>query len=112
MLEIFCLPVPEKAQGQYNFCVLIKDQEPILWTVPATIPKEGTLDPAPTQPADVTYREHILSLANRALGKRRVTEPTENEFCSQIVQGHRKGEKGKPSLVLFSLSIYYGLFPP
>ena len=97
--DVFCLPVPEKAQAQYNFCIFSDATgDPAsgqtLWTVPNTAPKERTVTGAAVgQPGD-TYRTLLISVINKALkpfGKH-VVEPNGQEFASQIVQAHRKGE--------------------
>lgn len=97
--EIFCLPVPEKAQAQYNFCIFPTAEgesagDQLLWTVPNTTPKLGTITGGTAVQPDDTYKSFLLSAINKALKsrKKRVVEPTENEFASQIVQPHRKGE--------------------
>ena len=92
--------MPEKAQAQYNFCLRTADSADglatVLWTVPDTVPKDGVLNPPIADPPSGTYREHVLSVINKASGKKRVIEPSEREFSSEIVQAHRKGEKGRP----------------
>ena len=99
MKNIVCLPVPEKAQSQYNFCVFADisgDSSPsqALWTVPDAAPKDGTFDAGPGAPPGETYRKLLIALFNEALKpyKKQVVEPQSQEFASQIVQAHRKGE--------------------
>ena len=99
VLEIVCLPVPEKAQAQYNFCVFSASQDgspadQMLWTIPDTEPKEGTVSPSIDKIASGKYRPLLLASINQALKphKKRVTEPTNQEFASQLAQAHRKGE--------------------
>ena len=94
--DVFCLPLPEKAQAQYNFCVFSNGaaNDQILWTVPDTIPKEGVFKgPDATHQGD-TYKSLLISVINKALKthKKRVVEPSKDEFASQIIQAHRKGE--------------------
>ena len=127
--DVFCLPVPEKAQAQYNFCVFSDATgDPAsgqtLWTVPNTAPKDGTvIGAAVGQPGD-TYRTLLTSVINKALkplGKY-VVEPNGQEFASQIVQAHRKGEtafhvkafRGSKDGFLFLLSsgIFWGFKKP
>lgn len=126
--DIFCLPVPEKSQAQYNFCLLLNGTDgaldQILWTVPETVPKPGVIEPASTASSEETYRSQMLSSINAALGKhkRAVVVPTEKEFASQIVQAHRKQEKayhvkafrGAKDGFLFFLSngIFWGFRKP
>ena len=95
--HVVCLPVPEKAQAAYNFCVFPKygdgvtkpppgmpAPEPIVWTVPDAEPKKG-------DGATSTLRETIVSTMRNH--KVEVLEPDTSEFVSQIAQAHRKGEK-------------------
>lgn len=101
--QIFCLPVPDKAQRQKNFVITVKDDatavdgapiEPIVFTVNevkgkhervslATHGEDETL-------ADITLRE--LDHFVKSLGKKTIV-PDEREFASAIVQAHRKNEK-------------------
>ncbi len=97
--DIFCLPVPEKAQAQYNFCIFSTAEgkgacDQLLWTVPSTIPKSGTITGEIAVQPDDTYRSFLVSAINKALKSRKknVVEPTGAEFASQIAQAHRKGE--------------------
>ena len=92
--DIFCLPLPEKAQAQYNFCVFsASSSDQVLWTVPNTAPKEGVVKGASVAQDD-TYRTLLISMINESLRpyKKHVIEPDKNEFASQIAQAHRKGE--------------------
>jgi len=90
--------VPEKAQPSFNFVIVpsasseITPTEPIVWIVPATIPKNVTLDEAGEGD---TYDAVLKRVLNRALVRvgKKVTCPNEEEFVSGIVQAHRKGEK-------------------
>ena len=87
--DIVCLPVPEKAQAQHNFCVfasthtsqdLFSPPEHILWTLPAA-------STAPTKAG-------LIEALNRGLQPydMRVEEPNKEEFSSQLSQAVRKGE--------------------
>ena len=96
---IACLPVPEKAQSQYNFCVFSKSKDgstadQVLWTVPDAVPKEGSVDSSLVG-TNLTYKSLLVQQLNNGLSthKRRVLEPNAQEFVSQIAQAHRKGEK-------------------
>lgn len=97
--DIVCLPVPEKAQAQYNFCVFsaaVNDvaAEQMLWTVPDSAPKDGTfVGGLSSEPGD-TYKTRLIALMNKSLltFNKQVLEPDRKEFASQIVQAHRKGE--------------------
>ena len=97
--DIVCLPVPEKAQAQYNFCIfsatpdgLATDQT--LWTVPDSVPKDGAFVGLTTPQPGETCRTLLITILNEALKpyKKRVIEPDKQEFASQVVQAHRKGE--------------------
>ncbi|KZF25771.1 Rtt106-domain-containing protein [Xylona heveae TC161] len=98
---IICLPVPEKAQRQHNFCVFptldaqrtASPAEPIVWTVTdAPIPKNATPEEASQhQSSD----KAVTSALNQVLSKlgKKVIYTDENEFASALVQPHRKHEK-------------------
>ena len=103
-----CLPVPEKALPQYNFVIFPVNSdgvnsapsnleasaaEPLVWTIPEGPPKSGVLgDGNGDVDADETYRMLLLRWIGEGLG-RKVVQPDEKEFVSQMVQAHRKGEK-------------------
>ena len=105
--NVVCLPLPEKAQPQYNFCVFPKisggaestsdgsEAEQMLWTVPCTVPKPGIIGAGVEVKPDDTYDTLLLTLVNEALegiGKR-IVRPDVGEFVSQTSQPHKKGEK-------------------
>ncbi|KAL9604936.1 MAG: hypothetical protein Q9219_000124 [cf. Caloplaca sp. 3 TL-2023] len=88
-----CLPVPEKAQPQYNYCVFSRtSDEQILFTVPGhkikpeNITSESVIDP------EESYKITVTRMLNKRL-KTKVLEPDEKEFVSQVAQAHRKGER-------------------
>lgn len=129
--SIFCLPVPEKAQRQYNFCVIYGNQlapktEQTLWTVPEAVPKDGVINPPPPAGSeDDTYRTLLCTKINNALEPHglSITEPNEADFASQIPPAaHRKWEKayhvkafrGSKDGFLFFLStgIFWGFKKP
>ena len=126
--NVFCLPVPEKAQSQYNFCVFLdipySQGNQALWTVPDTAPKDGVYMEGPSAQPNDTYRTLLIAFINTALKtyKKRVIEPQSQEFASQIVQAHRKGEtafhikafRGSKDGYLFLLStgIFWGFKKP
>lgn len=127
--DIVCLPVPEKAQAQYNFCVLSATTDglatdQIVWTVPETSPKDGTIVGSTTSEPGETYRTLLTSIFNQALTpyKKRVIEPDKQEFASQVVQAHRKAEsayhikafRGSKDGFLFPLpnGIFWGFKKP
>lgn len=97
--DVVCLPVPEKAQAQYNFCILSATTDgstldQIVWTVPDSVPKDSTFAGVTTSHTGESYRTLLITILNEALRpyKKRVIEPDKKEFASQVVQSHRKGE--------------------
>lgn len=97
--DLVCLPVPDKAQAQYNFCILSATADgiatdQILWTVSDSVPKDGTVVGLTSSLAGETYRTVLITILNGALKhyKKQVIEPDKQEFASQVVQAHRKGE--------------------
>lgn len=97
--DIVCLPVPEKAQAQYNFCVFSAADdgaaaEQMLWTVPDGAPKDGIFVGSNTFEISHTYRTRLMMLINKGLQHfhKRMLEPDRKEFASQIVQAHRRRE--------------------
>lgn len=109
--QIVCLPVPEKAQVQYNFCVFpingdgitnaseagsVKEQ--MLWTVPNTAPKGGLFSDDVSHGPDETYKSIIIRLLNERLKQReghsvQIVEPDPTEFVSETAQPYKKGDK-------------------
>ena len=127
--DIVCLPVPDKAQAQYNFCILSATvdgpaPDQIVWTVPESIPKAGTFAGSTTSRPGESYRTLLTAVLNEALKpyKKRVIEPNKQEFASQVVQAHRKGEsayhikafRGSKDGFLFLLAngIFWGFKKP
>lgn len=94
--EVFCLPLPEKAQAQYNFCIFshTSPNNQVLWTVPDTTPKDGAIKGVSGAQQGDTYKSFLISAINQALKpyKKHVVEPDKHQFASQITQAHRKGE--------------------
>ncbi|KAL9103057.1 MAG: hypothetical protein Q9163_001855 [Psora crenata] len=97
--EIVCLPVPEKAQLQYNFCVFASTGDEttsnqMLWTVPNAPPKEGTAEAGASINAGDTYKSLLTTAINDSLTpyRKQVIEPKSAEFSSQLTQVCRKGE--------------------
>ncbi|KAL8737491.1 MAG: hypothetical protein Q9181_001621 [Wetmoreana brouardii] len=90
---VVCLPVPEKAQSQHSFCVLPKEgEEQILFTVPGTTIKPGSVKSSLPVGPEETYKEITTRMLNERL-KTKVVEPNDKDFVSQVAQAHRKGEK-------------------
>ena len=88
-----CLPVPEKAQPQYNYCIFPNNaEEQILFTVPGSKIKPETVHSESLVNVEESYKEVVTRMLNKRL-KHKVLEPDEKQFVSQIAQPHRKGEK-------------------
>ncbi len=129
--HVACLPVPEKAQQSYNFCIFPVNgaglnnssdgdatQDQMVWNVPATAPKPAVCNTRVQAGEDESYRDILLRILNARLRKHRkdiskVAEPDEKDFVSELAQAHRKGEKayhvkafrGSKDGFLFFLSI-------
>lgn len=118
--DIVCLPVPEKAQAQYNFCVFADlidynsgpaAVEQILWTV-SEVPSKAN----PNLPTKAGVMEKLQE------HQMKVVEPSKEEFSSQLQQAVRKGEtayhvrafRGAKEGYLFFLStgIFWGFKKP
>ncbi|KHN94370.1 uncharacterized protein MAM_07799 [Metarhizium album ARSEF 1941] len=108
---LFYLPVPEKAQIQHNYvlfprgtCLPSKDSpptvEPLVFTVPATAPKEGTVGgtEAPSAAAVSDTYESLFHWAFerrlRAAGNARdLVAADPSKFHSVVRQPHRPNER-------------------
>ncbi|KAL9609644.1 MAG: hypothetical protein Q9167_005597 [Letrouitia subvulpina] len=81
-----CVPVPEKAQPQYNFCILPAERsghEQILFTVPNTKPKEGAAAVEGGLREDESYKDLVVRLLNARLPHGQlVLQPDPKEFSS------------------------------
>lgn len=89
-----CVPVPEKAQPQYNFCLFTQQSdEQILFTVPGTAikPEAVSTKDLPISEREA-YKDVTIKMLNKRL-KRKVIQPDEKDFVSQLAQAHRKREK-------------------
>ena len=103
-----CLPVPEKAQKQFNFCIIPEFADGI------TPPPEGTTasgcmvftvadGPAKTaftgsgqqvgNNEGETAEAFIRKILNDNLPNTNVVRPDERQFVSAMPEAHRKGEK-------------------
>jgi hypothetical protein len=93
--HILRLPVPEKAQKQYNFCMLRPDGEPILFNVSdAPLSLYSIMDPN----AKLMGKEGesvLETVLNDIMQKQgvKVTHPKEAEFVGAVPESHRKSEK-------------------
>lgn len=99
---VACLPVPDKAARQWNFCVFPKGAEglgdgsadALVFTIPDGAPKTATGDGMGAGHDTSTYKSLLVSVFNSLLDKgTRVLEPDEKVFYSAVPQSHRKGEK-------------------
>ncbi|KAM0425600.1 hypothetical protein ACHAPT_009131 [Fusarium lateritium] len=107
----FYLPVPEKAQVQHNYilfprgtCLPSKTNpptiEPLVFTVPATAPKQGTIG-GPEAGAAAAVSDNYKSLFHWAFGRYLksagnnvdITSADPNKFQSMVRQPHRPNEK-------------------
>ena len=92
--HVICLPVPDKAQAQKNFCVIpvggdglggdVGPYETIVWTAADTKAKGADPD-GPTQAEAIS--------AALAKAKIKVQVPDENEFASEVPLAANKGER-------------------
>ncbi|KAL8875955.1 MAG: hypothetical protein Q9198_005763 [Flavoplaca austrocitrina] len=89
-----CLPVPEKAQPQYSFCILpTSGDEQLLFSVPGTKIKPEAVHTDQPLDEEQSYKDVVTKMLNKRLKKTKVVEPNEKDFASTITQPHRKGEK-------------------
>ncbi|KAI4277057.1 MAG: hypothetical protein LQ337_002039 [Flavoplaca oasis] len=89
-----CLPVPEKAQPQYSFCILpTSGDEQLLFSVPGTKIRPEAVHTDQPLDEEQSYKDVVMKMLNKRLKKTKVVEPNEKDFASTITQPHRKGEK-------------------
>ncbi|KAK2749639.1 hypothetical protein FQN57_005861 [Myotisia sp. PD_48] len=137
--HILCLPVPEKAQRQYNFCVIpeyrdgitaapegVVTFEPLVWTVPDAPPRTAFLGSGTPVMEGASLAEtnqsYLISVLNEKLKNIKVIQPDANQFVSAKPEAHRKTEKayhvrafrGSKEGYLFFLStgIFFGFKKP
>ncbi len=116
--DVVCVPVPEKAQRQFAFCVFpaygddgtgsvavgAAAKERLVWTVLDAVPKNVSLSLALARDGEGarggsgSYKDYVRGLLDVGLGGavvagRKVVEPEEREFASALVHAHRKGER-------------------
>jgi hypothetical protein len=106
--HVLCLPVPEKNQRQFNFCIIPRyadgintapegepTPETIVWTVNDGPPKAAfwnsgqQIENGEGQTAENVVRRVL----NDNLPQVRVVRPDAQEFVSAMPEAHRKGEK-------------------
>lgn len=89
-----CLPVPEKAQPQYSFCVLpTSGDDQLLFSVPGTkIRPEAVHSDQPVD-EEQSHKDVVMSMLSKRMKKTNLIQPNEKDFSSTIAQAHRKGEK-------------------
>ena len=99
---VACLPVPDKAARQWNFCVFPKGAEglgdgsadALVFTIPDGAPNTATGDGMGAGHDTSTYKSLLVSVFDSLLDKgTRVLEPDQKVFYSAVPQSHRKGEK-------------------
>ncbi|GES60669.1 negative regulator of DNA transposition [Aspergillus terreus] len=107
--HVLCLPVPEKNQRQFNFCVIPQNgdginapaggeaaPESIVWTVADGPPKsEFSINGQAVAAAagGESAEKVVLRVLNDALTQTKVIRPDDREFVSAMPEAHRKGEK-------------------
>lgn len=93
------LPVPEKNQKQYNFCLLAAPEratttEPIIWTVnhgPLKSYKIESPELRTAAPGPDDVLENTLNFCLQRSGIQ-LTLPSEKEFASAVRESHRKND--------------------
>ena len=93
------LPVPEKQQKQYNFCLVPKSQdtskaEPIIWTVNHGPLKSCTVEDAALANIAQGSEDILENALSHILSRTGVelTFPSEKEFASAVREAHRKND--------------------
>lgn len=105
---MLCVPVPEKPQRQFNFCIIPRygdgvttppsgeaTPESIVWNVPDGPPKAVYSGNAPGLDAKSEENtEHLIGrMLDGVLTRTSVIRPDEREFVSATPEAHRKREK-------------------
>ncbi|KAG7414103.1 hypothetical protein LZL87_003535 [Fusarium oxysporum] len=106
---VFYLPVPEKNQVQHNYVIFPRGtclpsktnpptEEPLVFTVPATAPKQGTIG-GPDAGSAAAVSDNYKSLFHWALDRHlkpngvSITSADPSKFQSMVRQPHRPSEK-------------------
>ncbi|KAF4448179.1 hypothetical protein F53441_8388 [Fusarium austroafricanum] len=106
---VFYLPVPEKNQVQHNYVIFPRGtclpsktnpptEEPLVFTVPSTAPKQGTIG-GPDAGSAAAVADNYKSLFHWALNRYLkpngvdITSADPNKFQSMVRQPHRPSEK-------------------
>ncbi|KAI9923661.1 hypothetical protein ASPWEDRAFT_38338 [Aspergillus wentii DTO 134E9] len=135
--HVLCLPVPEKNQRQFNFCIIPQfgdgvnsppggepAPESMVWTVndgPAKAAYSGTGQQIGNKEGE-TAESMLRRIFNDNLTQTKVVRPDEREFVSAMPEAHRKGEKAyhvkafrgskEGYLFLLSTGILFGFKKP
>jgi hypothetical protein len=101
--HVLCLPVPEKAQRQFNFCVIPENgdgvtpvpdgesvPESMVWTVSDAPPKAAYSGTGQQFGGEEKAESLIRRMLNHSI---KVIRPDDREFVSATPEAHRKGEK-------------------
>ena len=135
--HVVCVPVPEKTQKQFNFCIIPEysdginpapegetASEAMVWAVNDGPPKtafSGTGQPMALGEGE-TAEKLIRRILDNNLSRTKVITPDEREFVSATPEAHRKGEKAyhvkafrgskEGYLFLLSTGILFGFKKP
>ncbi|KAE8147292.1 hypothetical protein BDV25DRAFT_160692 [Aspergillus avenaceus] len=135
--HVLCLPVPEKNQKQFNFCIIPQygdginsppegeaAPEAMVWTVsdgPAKAAFSGNGQQIGNKDGE-TVETLVRQVLNENLTRTKVVRPDEREFVSAMPEAHRKGEKAyhvkafrgskEGYLFLLSTGILFGFKKP
>ncbi|RAK98382.1 putative negative regulator of DNA transposition (Rtt106) [Aspergillus ibericus CBS 121593] len=135
--HVLCLPVPEKNQRQFNFCIIpqyadgvnsppegVTAPEAIVWTVTDGPPKAAFSGDGQQlgMNNEETTDKIIQRVLNDNLSQTKVVRPDERQFVSAMPEAHRKGEKAyhvkafrgskEGYLFLLSTGILFGFKKP
>ncbi|KAE8324125.1 hypothetical protein BDV39DRAFT_124852 [Aspergillus sergii] len=106
--HVLCLPVPEKNQKQFNFCIIPQygdginsppegetAPEAMVWTINDGPPKAAFSGNGQQMGNNdgQTAENVVRQMLNENLSQTKVVRPDEREFVSAMPEAHRKGEK-------------------